>query len=196
MLTLLLGNAYSQQKETQLTVSGGYVSFGSGDFLGYYLGIGASRQVNKKPSAGLNKLLLGGELIFENGTKNPVVYNPTVSEFLQTFHHVSTSMLWVKASYYPLNKILRGLNIQLGPTIGYSYRSSEGWVASRPNVPVGVVRESRLSYDNGVIYGYRISAALDFRLTNKLFTGLRMDFSNTQKGEINNSLGAKIGFVL
>lgn len=150
-----------------------------------------------KPSFALSKLLLGGEFIFENGVKNPVIQNPTPSEFLSTtFHHVSSNILWAKASYYPFNKIVSGFHIQIGPTLGYSNRSREVR-QSRVVDPWGqATRVSTLYFDNGITYGYRISTGIEIKLSKKSIAGFRLDFANNNEGEINTFLGVKVGFKL
>jgi hypothetical protein len=197
VFSLALFTSYCQSKNTKdiyQKLSAGRVSFGTGDFLGYSIAYEASKNLIKKPSFALNKLLAGVELIFENGTKNPVVHNPSTENFVNvTFNHVSSTILWPKASYYPLNKILPGFNIQAGPTIGYSNRSSEA-KASLIVGPAGEsTRTSTLFYKNGVIYGYRISAGIEFNISKKLLTGFRLDFSNNNEAEINTLMGLKVG---
>jgi hypothetical protein len=187
----------SQSSETILRLSGGRVNFGSGDILGYGLGIDLSKNVIAKAKPGLNKLMLGAEMLFENGVKNPIVQNPTIGEFFSTsFQHVSTSQLWIKGSYYPFGKIVKGFNIQVGPTVGYSYRSNEARSARRVDVFGNAVRESTLQFDNGFTIGYRISTGLQFDLNHKLQAGFRLDFSNNNEGEINTLAGLSMGLKL
>lgn len=187
----------SKPAETILRLSGGSVSFGTGDFLGYGLGIDLSKNVIAKAKPGLNKLMLGAEFLFENGVKNPVVQNPTIGEFFSTsFQHVSTSQLWIKGSYYPFGKIVKGFNIQVGPTLGYSYRSNEARATRVVDVFGNAVRESTLKFDNGFTVGYRISTGLQFDLNRKLQAGFRLDFSNNNEGEINTLAGLSMGLKL
>lgn len=197
-LTLLLSQSYSQAKNnsnTYFKFSAGRVAFGTGDFFGNSLAIDVSKNVIKQSKWGLDKLLLGGEFLFENGTKNPVIQNPTADEFFsKTFHHTSNAIIWAKASYYPFKKFVRGFNIQVGPTYGYSYRSTERQ-ARRVVDPLGnSVRQSILSFDNGFILGYRISTGIDFDVTPRIMAGFRLDFSNNTKGEINTLAGLRIGY--
>ena len=148
-------------------------------------------------SFALNKLLAGAELIFENGVKNPVIQNPSIENFVSTtFHHVSSTILWAKASYYPFNKIVSGFNIQIGPTIGHSFRSSEER-ASRIVDPTGQSsRSSTLVFNNGFTYGYRISTGIEFNITKKVLAGFRLDFSNNNEAEINTLIGLKAGLKM
>ncbi len=200
MGTLLITTTFSQtntRKDDYLKFSGGRVSYGSGDFLGYGFSFDAGKNIIKTSSFALDKLLIGGEFIFENGVKNPVIENPTLDEFLsKTFYHVSSTILWPKASYYPFKKIVKGFNIQLGPTIGYSYRSTEIQARRTVNALGQSTRTSTLSFNNGVIYGYRISTGLEFFINKKIITGLRLDFSNNNEAEINTFAGLKIGIRL
>lgn len=199
IFTSFLFTSFSQTNTRQFyhKLSGGRVSFGTGDFFGYSVSYEASKNVIRKPSFALNRLLLGGELIFENGVKNPVIDNPTFGDFIgSTFHHVSSTILWAKASYYPFNKIIRGFNIQAGPTFGYSYRSTESR-SSRIVQPNGqATRSSTLSFDNGFTVGYRISTGIEFNVSKKFLTGFRLDFSNNNDADVNTLLGVKIGLRL
>jgi hypothetical protein len=198
--TLISFQSFSQtanSKNTWLKFSGGQVSFGTGDFLGYSFAFEVSKNVIKRSNPALDKLLLGGEFILENGVKNPVIQNPTLDEFFsKTFRHTSNTILWGKASYYPFRKIVKGFNIQLGPTVGYSYRSTESQ-AKRVVDPSGnSVRQSILSFDNGFTIGYRISTGIEFDITEKFQAGFRLDFSDNNKAEINTLAGLKVGFRL
>lgn len=172
------------------------MAFGTGDFFGYSVLIDASKNVLKRSSFALDKLLVGGELIFENGAQDPIVHNPTIDEFFfTTFYQVSSTILWPKISYYPFGKILNGFNIQVGPTLGYTYFSTE----ERSSVTVvggEGTRYTNLSYQNGVRYGYRVSAGLEFNVSKKVLTGVRFDWSNNNEGEINTLLGLKVGLNL
>lgn len=182
-------------RNTYFIFSAGQVAFGTGDFLGYALAFDFSKNVIKKSNWGLAKLLVGGEFIFENGVKNPVIQNPTLDEFLsKTFRHTSNAIIWTKVSYYPFKKFVKGFNIQVGPTFGYSYRSTESQ-ARRVVDPLGnSVRQSILSFDNGYNFGYRISTGIDFDVTQKLMTGFRLDLSNNTAGDINTLAALKLGF--
>ena len=186
-----------QTKNTYLKLSGGRVSFGTGDFLGYSLAFDISRNVINKSRWGLDKLLLGGEFIFENGVKNPIIQNPTFEEFIsKTFRHTSNAIFWTKASYYPFKKIVKGFNIQVGPTFGYSYRSTESQARRIVDASGNSVRQSILLFDNGFIVGYRISTGIEFDITRKFQAGIRLDFSNNNEAEINTLAGLKIGIKL
>jgi hypothetical protein len=184
---------------TYLKLSGGRVAFGTGDYFGYSLAFEASTNVIKKTSPGLRQLLVGGEMIFENGVKNPALSRPgtTVSEdFFYAFYHTSNAVLWPKVSYYPLRKLVKGFNIQLGPTAGYSYRSGESSATISYDGIGNVIRTSSLFFDNGFTIGYRISTGIEFDFTPRIQTGFRLDWSNNNKGEINTLLAVKAGIRL
>lgn len=184
------------QNHYHIKLSAGSLSFGTGDFRGFSALAEVSANLIAHPSPGLAGLYAGGELIFENGSKNPVIQNPTQEEFFsKTFYHVSSTIIWAKISYYPFQKLISGFNIQAGPSIGYSYRSSETR-ASRVTDAAGSVRLSTLSFDNSINYGYRVAVSYDFLVAKKIMAVLRVDYSNNNKGEINLLAGAGIGLRL
>jgi hypothetical protein len=192
--------SYGQQsavKNTYLKVSGGRVSFGTGDFLGYAVSFDLSKNVLNQSRWALHELLLGAEFIFEDGVKNPVIENPTFEEFIsKSFRHTSNAVLWPKVSYYPLKKVLKGFNIQAGPTVGYSNRSYEYRATRVVDNSGNAVRQSYLGFDNEFTVGYRISTGIEFYMKKRMQAGVRMDFSNNNKGEINTMLGLKFGYRL
>lgn len=187
-LSLRLTPFCQSNQDISLKISGGKVNFGTGDVLGYAVGLEMSKKINKNPSTGIDKLLFGGELIFESGVKNPK------TQSISTFYHVTNSVLWPKVSYYPFKKIVSGFNIQLGPTIGYSQRSEESAVHIGTDPTGQPFRQSTLVYDNGVTYGYRIATGIDFSITNRFLAGVRVDFSNNNDGNINTFIGLSTVF--
>ncbi|HOZ85125.1 MAG TPA: hypothetical protein PK191_06525 [Niabella sp.] len=196
LLLLLSIRSFSQNVQ----VSGLFISYGTGDFFGYGIGTSFNKNVINRPRMGLSKLNLGGELFFENGTSEPKIVNTTEEDVLfrePFFYHVSGSTLWFNAAYYPLNKIIPGIHIALGPTLAYWRRSQEraAGVVINKNTSIPY-RESILLFDNGVTIGYRISAGIDFKISKKIFTGARIDFSSNKKAEINSSLGLSLGYSL
>ena len=199
MLFVATVPVYSQEnpiKNRYLNVSGGRILFGTGDIPGFGIGVELTKNIAKESRPGLSRLLVGGELIFENGTRNPVITNPSQNElFFDSFYHTSTTSLWPKLSYYPFSKFLKGLHIQAGPTLGYSFRSKEARV-SVDDIPTfgEYSRQSVLSFDNGFVIGYRLSTGYEFDLIKNITTGIRFDFSNNNDGDINTLLGIKIGF--
>jgi hypothetical protein len=112
-------------KDWYLKVSGGSVSFGTGVFSdGYGIGIDVSKNIVKQPKPGLGRLLLGGELLFEQGVNSPkmgVLTEEEGSPFF-SFYQVSSSTLWPKVSYHPFHKGFSGFTLQVGPTIGYTFK--------------------------------------------------------------------------
>lgn len=183
-------------KDWYLKVSGGSVSFGTGVFSdGYGIGIDVSKNIVKKPKPGLGRLLLGGELLFEQGVNSPKmgVLSEEEAYPFTSFNHVSSSTLWPKVSYHPFHKGFSGFALQVGPTIGYTlYSGSES--SSVISLPQGgYFRQSTIGYDHGIRVGYRLSTAYEFTICKTWLAGLRVDFSNTQKGEINTLLGIKGG---
>lgn len=190
--------AFSQDnpiKNRYLNVSGGRVLFGTGDIPGFGIAVELTKNSVNESRPGLSKLLIGGELIFENGSRNPKTSSTNMFELRNSFYHTSTTTLWPKISYFPFQKILKGFHIQVGPTVGYSYRSSESRV-SIDNIPSfgEFNRLSVLYYDNDFTIGYRISTGYEFDLIQHITTGIRFDFSNNNDGDINTLLGLKFGF--
>lgn len=185
------------QNGKELSLSAGRVLFGTGDVPGYSINVELSKSILKRPTSMVENLRLGAELSFETGVTNPKVINPTFPEFIsETFNHVSNSVVTAKLTYFPFtNRLLRPINISVGPSFGYTYQSTE-----RQSVLIydplfqANVRRSYLNYHNSIIVGYRISAGLTYYLKKNLFTGLRFDFSSYNNGDINTLAAAKIGF--
>ncbi len=88
---------------------------------------------------------------------------------------------------------MKGLNVAIGPTLGYTFSSKEEQATRRTLFPGETVRSSILSFDNGFYPGYRISTGYEIRLGRKLLTGFRLDLSNNTKGDINTLAGLKLG---
>lgn len=200
LFTFFIFPCFSQSTklpDTWLRLSGGSVSFGTGDFMGYSFGVGLLKNVIRQPRPGLDKLLVGGEFLFENGVKNPVIQNPTQEEFFaKTFRHTTSTLLWAKAGYYPFRKIVKGFNIQAGPVIGYSSRSTEERASRVVEIFGNSVRQSTLTFNNGFVFGYRISTGMEFDLSHRLQVGVRLDFSNNNEAEINTLAGVSLGIKL
>lgn len=69
---------YSQEnpiKNRYLNVSGGRILFGTGDIPGFGIGVELTKNIAKESRPGLAKLLVGGELIFKNGTRENIQDN-------------------------------------------------------------------------------------------------------------------------
>ncbi|MDQ3682709.1 MAG: hypothetical protein M3352_06515, partial [Bacteroidota bacterium] len=102
-------------KNYYIKLSAGQVLFGTGDVVGFSINIEGSKNIIKSPKKLLNKLLVGGEFVFENGSENPVVNNPTSAEFLaKSFHHESNTIFIAKVTYYPFGSVIKGFNIAAG----------------------------------------------------------------------------------
>lgn len=192
-----IANAQSIQtsRDWHFKLSGGSTSIGSGVYKnGYGIGIDVSKNIAKVPTAGMGKLLVGGELLFEQAASSPKMGSITDADFPQTgFSQVSASTLWPKVSYHPFQKTFIGFNVQVGPTLGYTYSSHENW-ASYVSTPGGeYFRSGTIAYDHGFRVGYRISSGYEFAIGKQWMAGARIDFSNTNKGEINTLLGLKAG---
>lgn len=193
LLPILFCNDLISQinKKKYLNISAGSLSFGTGDFMGYSILIDGAVDLIQKPKFGINKLLIGPEIIFENGVKNPTI-NSNIIDY-NTFNQVSSSIIWGKVGYYPFTKSFEGLNINIGPTLGYSYRSKEGRISFTRNSLGEITRSSILIFNNTFNFGYRISIGYDFNIEKKIIVGARLDFSNNNIGEINTLAGCKFG---
>jgi hypothetical protein len=192
----LVAQQSQNSKDWYLKVSGGSVSFGTGVFANTYgIGIDVSKNIIKKPKLGIGKLLVGGELLFEQGVNSPKMGRLSEEEGSPffSFYHVSSSTLWPKVSYHPFRKGFSGFALQVGPTIGYTFYSAEESSSLISSPGGGYFRQSAISYDHGIRVGYRLSTAYEFTICKTWLAGLRVDFSNTQKGEINTLLGIKGG---
>lgn len=189
------GQRDNSKNATYLKLSGGRVSFGTGDILGHSIAIDISKDVLKNPRSGISKLLIGGEFIFESGVKNPVIENPTREDFFsKTFAHTSNMIFWTKASYYPFKNAIKGFNIQLGPTFGYSNRSRESQARRETDIFGSSMRRSTLAFDNGFNVGYRISTGFEFDVSENYLLGFRLDFSGNTDAELNTLAGIKVGY--
>lgn len=187
---------YSQspvKKDYYLKASGGRVLFGTGDVAGPGLGVEVSKNILKQPGKGVNRLLLGAELSFENGVRNVVAHNPTAEEFLRSFRHVSNMLLYPKLTYYPFGGIVKGFNIAAGPSAGYSFQSHESGWSGRPTANGDYIRYSILTDSNTWLIGYRISTGYELMLTPKILAGARLDFANYSNGDINTLAAIKVG---
>ena len=181
-----------------MKLSAGRVIFGTGDVIGYGVCFSLSKNIIKKAGPLMGRLLLGGELAFETGVKNPKVMNPSVEEFFsKTFNHISNTILFANVTYYPIRKgLFEGLNISVGPSIGYTFQSIERQ-ASRIFIS-GLqiyIRQSYLDYLNSILIGYRISAGYEYVIRKRILIGFRLDFSSHTNGDINTLAGLKTGFT-
>ena len=122
--TFVFLNCTAQTKNNFFKITSGYQVFGTGDVPGYSVKVEYGTKIKKNSMHKHGRLFAGPELSFENGVKNPKVQNPTFNEFVsKSFAHLTNIILTAKVSYYPFNKIIRGLNLCAGPSIGYSHES-------------------------------------------------------------------------
>ncbi|HZG70220.1 MAG TPA: hypothetical protein VEY51_01685 [Chondromyces sp.] len=195
-LLLLSFFSFGQSNLTKpyyLKLSGGRVAFGTGDILGPSVNIEGAKDLLKQPKKGVNRLLLGTELSFETGVRNVVAINPTVEEFLRSFYHVSNLLLYPKLTYYPFGGIVKGFNVAIGPSFGYSFLSKESGWSGRTTPSGDYIRYSILTANNTWLLGYRISTGYEIGITKKLLTGIRLDFSSYSNGDINTLAALKAG---
>ena len=92
--------------------------------------------------------------------------------------------------------IVKGFNIQAGPVFGYSSRSTEQRASRVVDILGNSVRQSTLTFNNGFVFGYRISTGIEFDLNRRLQAGFRLDFSNNNEAEINTLAGLSVGIRL
>lgn len=180
--------SFSQtEKNSYLKITSGYQLFGSGDVPGYVAKVEYATKIKKNSQNKYGRLFVGPELSFENGVKNPKVQNPSFDEFISKgFAHLTNVIITGKISYYPFNKIISGLNICAGPSIGYSNESKEAQ-ASLISLGNGqTIRSSYLSFDNKFIFGYRISAGYDVIISKKIITGVLVQLANYNNGDFNS----------
>lgn len=179
-----------------LKISAGRVLFGTGDIPGFSAGFEYSKKVLAPSSRLFNQLQFGGELTFETGVKNPKIVNPTIDEFLNGpfFYHTSNTTLTIKLTYFPFRKVITGLNVTVGPSIGYSYQSREESAKRAIYSPEESRRESQLEFINTLLLGYRISAGYELNIRKNWLAGIRADFASYTNGDINTLLGLKAGF--
>lgn len=178
----------AQNKYVKL--SAGYSMFDIGDIPGFSVKIAFEKNIIRHPAKFISKFFIGPELSFENGVKTPKIQNPAFSEFRsKTFSHITNTVVSIKASYYPFRKIVPGFNLNIAPTIGYRTLSTE---AQASLVPLGNgenVRQSILTFDNGIIYGYLISSGYDLKISKRYSAGVCIELDN-YNGYYNSFWGA------
>ncbi|MCC6287081.1 MAG: hypothetical protein IT249_04285 [Chitinophagaceae bacterium] len=180
-----------------IKVSGGRVSFGTGDVPGYGIYIEGCGNFIKNSGYLSDHIQLGGEIYFQSGVKNPKVRNPEPLAFFNySFRHYSLTGLNGKAIFFPFRKKLSGLNISIGAGIAYQNYSYETRAELIQYTNDLAMRMSELGYENRFLLGYTISLGYDFFLiSNKLLLGARYDLVNYNNGDFNYMLGGKIGFA-
>ncbi|MBL7737853.1 MAG: hypothetical protein JNK14_01455 [Chitinophagaceae bacterium] len=178
-----------------IALSGGRISFGTGDFFGYGINLEYSKQLN--PGKSFSKhFSLGAEISFENGDKQPKVINPSAQDFFaKTYYNTTNIVITPKITYHPFNKTFaKGLIITAGISAGYTNQNRE-FQASYYFDPTTQtsVRRSLLEYINEVIGGYRISAGYECQFK-RILAGVRLDFHNYTNGDANTLVALKTGY--
>lgn len=198
LVLMLLFSAVNAQKAYFVKASGGRVFFGTGDVSGFGVGVEVSTPVSYKKSSYWQHFHAGAEINFENGAQQPVVINPTVGDFYYgMFNHVSNTTIYPKLTYYPLlHTFLKGVNVTVGPSAGYSYQSREFQASGIPVQGGGAVRRSYLEYKDTWLIGFRITAGYEYLISNKVLVGGRLDFFNYQNHDVNTMIAGKVGFKL
>lgn len=185
----------TQNYKSSIKLSGGRISFGTGDFFGYSSNIEYARRLNAKK--GFKHFSVGAELSFENGSKRPKVINPTFQEFIDKTYYTATNIiLSPKIHYYPFSKTFaKGFNISAGISIGYTSQNTEfqSTYIYDPATQMSL-RRSYLAYTNEVLFGYRITTGYDLNISKKILTGFRLDFCSYTNGDINTVIAAKLGY--
>jgi hypothetical protein len=186
LLGCLIFGAISAQnqsvKNNSVIITGGYISFGTGDFLGYAVNTEFQRKFAKHFS-------WSTEINVESGNKFP-----DLQEGFQSIIQVSNIAVSPKLNYYPFNKIIPGFNLSVAPTIGYQSLLHESkWTIYRDTNGTVVGRTSVLDPEEKIFIGYRISFNYHFNIGNSMILGLRTDFSNYNNGDINTMLALKAG---
>lgn len=177
-------NAQGDEKTKFIKFSFGRVAFGTGDFFGYLFSTEVSKNLSKHINAGL-------EATIENGK-----VQPGIADVYAAYNQVSNASLTPKFNYYPFNKIVKGFNIGLGPTLGYQFKTEESQSTTLFDANGNpYFRRSILKYTNSFFTGYRISVNYDFSFGKRFLLGLRSDFSNYNNGDINTLLSIKAGFT-
>lgn len=196
LLVVLSVISFSQNRNANryyVQISSGRVLFGTGDVVGFSINIEGSKNIISHPKRLLNKLLVGAELSFENGTKKPVIDNPTPEEFIsKSFNHISNSIISGKITYYPFSSLFRGFNISIGPSVGHTFHSSEKRAERVTYSPTLIRRMSDLKFENGIILGYRITSGYEFKVSQRISAGFRLDFANYDNGDINTLAAVKV----
>lgn len=186
------------QPTKTIALSFGRTAFGTGDILGPGLTTEFSKRLAKKEKSFFSKFCLGGELKFETGATQPKVINPSLNEFFfgVIFRQTTDLVVTAKASYFPFSKtFLKGINISVGPSIGYTYQSREfRAILIYDSLFLDNVRRSYLEYNNAVLVGYRVSAGYEYLVNKHLLAGIRMDLDSYSNGDINTLVAAKIGY--
>ncbi|MGI8598867.1 MAG: hypothetical protein ACR2KB_06380 [Chitinophagaceae bacterium] len=176
-------NAQQIPKNKVIKFSIGRVAFGTGDVFGYSF----SSELSKNLKRHIN---FGFEATVENGK-----VQPKLSDVLTAFNQVSNACLTPKINFYPFNKVIKGFNIGIGPTLGYQFKTEESqWTFLYDSNGNPFLRRSVLKYTNEFFIGYRISLNYDLNFQKGFLLGIRSDFSSYNNGDINTLIAVKTGF--
>jgi hypothetical protein len=179
-----------------LKLSGGLLSFGTGDVQGYSVQLEVAKNMLRRSRSALQQLLLGIELGHENGVRTAKAINPSVDEFLiERFYQVANTTLHPKLSYYPFKSLLKGFHLAVGPILAYSIQSKERGASVIPNGS-GSIRYTILESDKGLLIGYRIGPGFELAITKQIVAGVRVDLANYDNGDVNTFAALKVGVRL
>ena len=196
---LMKNTSYSQETDQDFVfkISGGYVTFGTWDILGYGFSTSFQKSVIKRPRMGLSDIQIGGELFFETGSTGTQMIGDSYADVSRTYATNTTPSLWAKVSYFPINKIAKGLYISVGPTVGYKNQINSSLLNIVHDFSNQIYRKEiiDLKQVKSMYLGYRLSFGYDFHIKNKII-GLKADFNNNTFGDINLFVGASLGMRL
>jgi hypothetical protein len=189
-----IGYCQTDSVDFNLALSGGNIVVGKGNMTGVWTSVEVSKNIYSKKKMFLNRIALGGELQFENGTDDATIYNPTPQQFISDrFYHESNTGLTAKLSFYPFTKFLSGFYIAAGPVLVYSIRTREKRAELIQYGPNLSIRMTEIESNNQLLFGYRLNSGYDIFFSKRWFIGVRADFLKYGDRDLNSLLGAKIG---
>ena len=180
-------------QDKYVSLSPGYILFGSGDVQGYSIRMAYAKNILKNAKT---KLFIGPELSFENGVQNPKIQNPSAEDFMfgPGFYHITNTILSGKASYFPFHRLIPGLYVSGGISMGYSTQSMESQADLLTLANGNRVRRSYLQFDNGIIYGYRIGSGYEVKLAKNYSAGILIELHNYNNNDFNSFWGGNISW--
>jgi hypothetical protein len=193
-LCCICGISQQTKHENIVKLTAGRILFGTGDIYGYGVNVEYCGRPNLNQKSAKH-FLFGTELSFENGSRQPKVINPTLSEFYsETYYSTTNIILTAKLSYYPFAKTFaKGINITGGLSVGYTSQNMEFQSSYHYDTVLQTsVRRSYLEYINNCIFGYRITAGYEWWIK-KILVGARLDFASYTNGDINTLAAVKTG---
>ncbi|OJV54255.1 MAG: hypothetical protein BGO31_12960 [Bacteroidetes bacterium 43-16] len=194
-LSVVPNTAQSQERPKNVVkISGGYVTFGTWDMLGYGISTSYQRSLVKKPRLGLGDFQFGGELFMETGATGQQLVGSSRGDVDKTYATNTTTSLWVKGSYYPFHKIVPGFYIAVGPTVGYKRQihSSQLNIVHNPSAQIYRKEILNLEEESAMYLGYRLSFGYDISIRNFII-GVKGDFNNNTFGNVNLYVGGLVG---